>query len=58
MNKVAVTRCLREAGASLDDAFRATNRVLEGERVTVQLRRGVDVESVKQRLRELGTVVG
>ena len=57
MNKGGVTLCLRQHGASLRDAFDATNKTLEDEPVTVALKRGVNLSAVKQELRELGAVV-
>jgi hypothetical protein len=57
MNKGGVTLCLRKHGASLRDAFDATNKILENEPVTVALKRDVDLSAVKQELRDLGAVV-
>ena len=52
-----MTLCLRKHGASLRDAFDATNKILENEPVTVALKRDVDLSAVKQELRDLGAVV-
>src|SRR3954454_23668090 len=58
MNKVGVTRCLRQAGASLGASFHATNQVLQGQRVSVLLGKSADSQAVKRRLAKLGIIVG
>jgi len=57
MNKGGVTLCLRKHGASVRDAFEATNKILDGETAAVALKRGVNLPAVKQELRDLGAVV-
>jgi hypothetical protein len=56
MDKAAVTLCLRRHGATLRDAFDATNAVLENKRVEVRLGPRVDLDQVRAALTQLGVI--
>ena len=58
MDKVAVTKLLRSFGVALAEAHNATEGVLQGESVKVQLREGTDTTAVRDELDRLGVVVG
>ena len=56
LNKGGLTLLLRESGVPLQEAFDATNRVLDGQSVTVALAEGADRGAIVQRLNELGAI--
>jgi hypothetical protein len=58
MDKGAVTLCLRQNGASLRDAFAATNQLLEDKTVEVRLAATANLGKVRRSLEELGVILG
>jgi hypothetical protein len=56
MNKVGVTRLLREHGVLLSEAYEATDAVLAGREVSIHLPVGTNTEALRRDLANLGVV--
>jgi hypothetical protein len=57
MDKGGVTLLLRNNGVALSEAYDATNGILRGDLVTVQLPKGSDMEAIRRQLTDLGVVL-
>ena len=56
MNKVGVTLLLRNHGVPLSEAYEATDAILAGRAVSVQLPEGTDTEALHRSLDDLGVI--
>jgi len=57
MDKVAVTRFLRDSGISLARAHDAINCILRDEPVSLHFPTGTDIKAIRHRFEELGVVL-